>query len=91
MIDYEGMILDQQERDAHGELLEFSGREYTLIDDGTMDTVIAVHCACGCTWEERFSCDAAAEYRDGETGEMIRLNDLINDYLDDEPCLDCGE
>jgi len=30
--------------------------EFSLADDGTMDTVIAVHCCeCGQNWKERFS------------------------------------
>lgn len=64
-------------------------RKYVLLDDGTMDTVVGVICNCGCQWEERFS--ATGDYRDKKTGEMVNFTGLINDWLDDEPCLDCGE
>lgn len=65
-------------------------REYKLADDGSMDTVVNVACDCGCTWEERFSTEVAAEYRNSETGEMVRFKDFVFEWTDDEPCLDCG-
>lgn len=37
----------------------------TVLDDGTLDTVIECYCPeCGARWEERFSADAASVYRD---------------------------
>jgi len=65
-------------------------KNHILIDDGTMDTVVEITCSCGCQWVDRISTEAAAEYRDSETGEMVRFDDLVNDWCDDEPCVDCG-
>jgi hypothetical protein len=65
-------------------------REYTLIDDGTLDTVVRVHCQeCTCFWNVRFSTETAMEYRDSRTGAMVRFNDFIDEWLDDEPCPIC--
>ena len=41
--------------------------EASVLDDGTMDTVIAVYCSeCKETWEERFDGETAADYRDDD-------------------------
>lgn len=63
--------------------------EFTLSDDGTLDTVIEVHCTkCKRTWEERFNGESALDYRDHETGAMIGLNDLVAEY---DICCTCEE
>jgi len=70
--------------------MELNGREYCLADDGTMDTVVNVECQiCGEIWEERLDCEAASFYRDEDTGDLIDLNGLVEDYLDNEPCPHC--
>lgn len=64
--------------------------EGTLLDDGTMDTVIECTCSdCGHTWEERFSCESAADYRDSETGCLDE--DHVAELLADEnvECPNC--
>lgn len=54
--------------------------EFTLLDDGTLDTVVEITCRkCGKTWEERFNGKLASYYRDPDTGEMLRLADLVAD------------
>jgi len=45
--------------------------EFDLVDNGTLDTVIEVHCTeCDRTWEEVFSQEYASEFRDSDTGEL---------------------
>ena len=52
--------------------------EFTLLDDGTLDTVVEVHCTeCDRTWTERFM--DTAEYRDDEGG-MCNLTGLMDDW-----------
>ena len=55
-------------------------RKYVLLDDGTTDAVLGVTCNCGHRWEERISLEDAA-----------RITGFINDWLDDEPCPNCGK
>jgi hypothetical protein len=44
---------------------------FFVSDDGTLDTVIVCKCdECKRQWEERFSQDFAADYRDEDTGEL---------------------
>ena len=61
--------------------------EYTLLDDGTMDTVVEFHCTrCNRTWEERFS--DASDYRD-EDGDLD-LNAFVAELgICCEMCGDC--
>lgn len=52
--------------------------DYTLLDDGTLDTVVECHCLdCGNTWEERFG--DTSDYRD-DSGAMDDLTGLMEDY-----------
>lgn len=45
--------------------------EFTLLDDGTLDTVVQVHCPnCENTWEERFSGEYAKYFRDPDSGTL---------------------
>lgn len=45
--------------------------EWSLDDDGTMDTVLSLTCrCCGETIEERYDCEFASDYRDPLTGEL---------------------
>ena len=63
--------------------------EYDLIDDGTLDTVVEVHCTvCDKTWEERFSQEYASNYRDPDSGDMIGLVELV---ADSDLWCDCEE
>ena len=51
--------------------------DVTLYDDGTLDTVLY------CDDEEfRLSADATMAYRDGDTGEMLYLDELIESEFD---------
>lgn len=51
----------------------------TLIDDGTMDTVIECHCdECGKTWEERFS--DTSDYRDNSGAFLGGENELLESF-----------
>ena len=62
--------------------------EFTLEDDGTTDTVVECHCTiCGRTWTERINMNYAATYRDDETGEMLDLDGLMDDF---NIYCDCG-
>lgn len=54
---------------------ELLPEDCTLVDDGTMDTVISV-----CGELQRFDCDTAADYRDDETGELD-LDGFIEDVV----------
>ena len=60
---------------------------YTLSDDGTLDTVIECTCTeCGHVWEERFS--DTSDYSD-EHG-FLRVNSLMVDHdVCCENCLEC--
>lgn len=50
--------------------------DYSLIDDGTMDTVVECHCdECGKTWEERFD-DPFVHY----DADGLNLVQLMDDY-----------
>ena len=65
--------------------------EGTLLDDGTMDTVIECTCSdCGHTWEERFDCEFAADYRDddGYLDEDHVAELLVDDYVECPRCID---
>lgn len=54
--------------------------EFTLIDDGTLDTVVKCYCnKCGRTWKERINMNYAATYRD-EDGTMLDLDGLMDDF-----------
>jgi len=63
-----------------------SDYDFTLLDDGTLDTVVEVEC-CHCheTWEERFSQEYASEFRD-EAGELDEESfwDDIEDTIEHE-------
>jgi hypothetical protein len=66
--------------------------EFSLSDDGTMDTVVECYCTvCKRMWCERFGLEHAAEYRDPETGVMSDLG--FAEMLDEEDiwCEDCEE
>ena len=72
--------------------MEMNGRNYQLLDDGTIDTVIRVECLdCGGAWVERIGQEWAAEYRDKTTGELVDFRGLSLDYLDGCPCDICSE
>lgn len=60
---------------------------YSLLDDGTMDTVLQVECPEGHKWTERFDLETAAEYRrpDGE----LNFVDLVEDFADSIECAEC--
>ena len=71
--------------------MQFNDRDYQLIDDGTLDTVIRVTCSnCGETWEERVSQDTASQYRD-DSGELVNFVGLVDDFLDDVLCPNCED
>ena len=58
---------------------------FDLIDDGTIDTVIEVHCNnCDRVWEERFS--DTSDYRDPDTG-ILDFNAFLDAYADDIYCV----
>lgn len=60
--------------------------EFDLIDDGTLDTVISVHCNdCDRVWEERFG--DTSDYRDSDTG-VLDFDAFLNGYASDIYC-DC--
>jgi len=64
--------------------------EFSLVDDGAMDTVVECYCTvCERTWEERFDSESAAEYRDWD-GSMSDngLADMLADF--DVHCVDCA-
>lgn len=65
-------------------------REFTLTDDGTLDTVIEVRCGfCGEEWTERCATDIAAHFRD-DSG-ALDLKALVRDLmLDFDPCPACS-
>ena len=66
--------------------------EWSLSDDGTMDTVISVTCRwCGESFDVRYDCEMAADYRD-ETGALdcqMFADDVL--YNDEPQCPKCGE
>jgi len=82
------------EDEAEDILEEIEGRlvEWSLSDDGTIDTVVEVTCRwCGESHELRYDCDYAAEWRD-ESGALdceAFQDDVI--YTDDIMCPHCGE
>ncbi len=52
--------------------------EYTLLDDGTMDTVVECHCdECGKTWEERILDTTDESCREiHDLTELLEENDI---------------
>ena len=66
--------------------------EWSLSDDGTMDTVISVNCRwCGESFDVRYDCEMAADYRD-ESGALdceAFQDDVI--YAEDHMGSHCGE
>jgi len=61
--------------------------DFTLLDDGTLDTVVEVTCMrCGKTWEERFDGECASYYRNPETGAMVDLLAFVEGFDIYCPC-----
>lgn len=58
--------------------------QFSLLDDGTMDTVIAVYCPnCDRVWEERFG--DTSDYRDPDTG-VLDFDLFLDVYTDGIYC-----
>ena len=61
-------------------------REWTLIDDGTMDTVVA----CPMGHEARFSTECAAYYRDSDGAFSTKgFLEFVRAEVEPEGCYDC--
>lgn len=62
--------------------------DFTLIDDGTLDTVVRCD---NCGNETRLSLDCASDYRDPDTGELTQsaFDTLIENEV--EPFHECEE
>ena len=64
---------------------------FTLTDDGTLDTVVEAYCRhCHKATEHRVSLESACDYRDKDTGEIIRFDCFCNDMFEVDECLMCG-
>ena len=63
--------------------------QFTLLDDGTLDTVILAECqCCGASDELRFDCEYASYYRDSISG-ALDLEAFTADCCDDVYCEEC--
>ena len=66
--------------------------EYTLTNDGSMDTVVEYYCPrCKRTWEERFNGELAIDYRDPDTGAMHDLDGFLEPFDIDCECEEDSE